>query len=165
RGAWEIIPYAEKNGLNAKEITRAGYGFLFSVTTKYDNDWEEKVPEKAEKVGTTYYGPQKVTATFWNPNYVMKGQNIELERVEGTAGKGTAVWKLPLKTYHFDTIPSESDRKWYTDPDTKDGYYMILIKVEGAGRNDLNTCITKFVEIYGGMYDDIYTRPVPIHEE
>ncbi|NLO76576.1 MAG: hypothetical protein GX092_06885, partial [Clostridia bacterium] len=78
-------------------------------------------------------------------------------------GKGKAIWALPelppyrLKNGEFII----GERKHYTDENVKDGNYLVRIRVEDAGRNNLYTCLTKTVLIHGSMYDDIYTTPVP----
>jgi hypothetical protein len=66
RGSWEIIPYAEEKGLDAKEVTRAGYGFEVKVKTTYQTDWETKVPSKAKPDGGVYKGTASVKVSFYD---------------------------------------------------------------------------------------------------
>jgi outer membrane protein assembly factor BamB len=166
RGSWSIIPYAQEHGLNPNEITKAGYGFEVSVETTYQNDWETKVPDgledTAHPIGGSFSGPTAVIAEFYDTNnHFVK--EIAMERISGTSGKGKAIWALPelppyrLKNGEFII----GERKHYTDENVKDGNYLVRIRVEDAGRNNLYTCLTKTVLIHGSMYDDIYTTPVP----
>ena len=166
RGSWSIIPYAQEHGLNPNEITKAGYGFEVTVETTYYNDWETKVPkgleDTARPIGGSYSGPTAVIAEFYDTNnHFVK--EIAMERISGTSGKGKAIWALPelppyrLKNGEFII----GERKHYTDENVKDGNYLVRIRVEDAGRNNLYTCLTKTVLIHGSMYDDIYTTPVP----
>jgi len=166
RGSWSIIPYAQEQGLNPNEITKAGYGFEVTVETTYQNDWETKVPDgledTARPIGGSYSGPTAVIAEFYDTsNHFVR--EVAMERIAGPSGKGTATWALPvlppyrLKSGEFIT----KERKHYTDEDVKDGNYLVRVRVENAGKNNLYTCLTKTVLIHGSMYDDIYTTPVP----
>ncbi|MDD4146693.1 MAG: CARDB domain-containing protein, partial [Clostridia bacterium] len=166
RGSWEIIPYAQKQGLDPNEITRAGYGFEVTVETTYENDWETKVPtgleDTARPIGGTFSGPTGVYAEFYDTNKHFV-QEVALERTPGSSlGKGKATWVLPqLPPYRLKSGEFVYERKHYTDEDVKDGEYLIRIRVEYAGKNNLYICLLKKVLIWGSMYDDIYTTPVP----
>jgi hypothetical protein len=158
RGSWEIIPYANKNSKNAKEITRAGYGFEVKVKTNYSTDWETKVPKGLENTakpfGTKYYGPSEMYAHIYR-----SGKSNQLEKViklEKTGGDlNQATWELPLQTIKSESGKVYKDRKYYTSIDAPDGYYTIKISSSPAGMNGLEACVIKKVEIYGSMYDDM----------
>ncbi|MEC0167358.1 CARDB domain-containing protein [Paenibacillus graminis] len=156
RGAWEIIPYAKKGGKNPNEITRAGYGIELKVKTTYTTDWETKVPtgleDTAHPLGGEYHGPDTLYASFYGPNGKLEKQ-VKLEKTSGD--KDTATWELPLQTISSDSGKSYQSRKYMTSVNTPDGYYRIKISTDPAGINGLVTCITKQVEVYGSMYDDI----------
>jgi hypothetical protein len=156
RGSWEIIPYAKKNGREAKEITRAGYGFEIKVQTNYTTDWETKVPKglenTAKPIGGKYYGPDQIFAYI----YDSKGKfvkTIELERTSGD--RNSATWELPEVTTKSTSGKSYTDRKFFTDIDAPDGNYTIKIMSSTAGMTGLTVCTTKKVEIWGTMYDDV----------
>lgn len=159
RGSWEIIPWAQQNGLDPNHVTRAGYGFEVKVTTSYDTDWESKVPSGANKIGGSYNGPDKVWVEFYDTRGKYVGK-ANLERTSGTSGKGTAVWQLPEQRYKFSDGQVVYERKHYTSPDIPDGQYQVLVHIENAGRNNLYICKTMNVTIRGSMYDDQYTAPV-----
>ncbi|MGI6605488.1 MAG: CARDB domain-containing protein [Peptococcia bacterium] len=172
RGSWEIIPYAEelskklRTPVDPNEITRAGYGFEVTVVTNYQNDWETKVPDgledTARPIGGTYEGPTRVIAEFYDPNYKFV-KSVEMEQVSGRADKtGECTWMLPATRYTFKDGETIYERKHYTSPDDKDGDYTVRIRVEYAGKNGLYICKLKTVKIWGDMYDDIYTAPLPL---
>lgn len=168
RGSWEIIPYAEelskklRKKVDPNSVTRAGYGFEVTVVTNYENNWEEKIPTGAAAIGGTYNGPEQVVIEFYNTQgYPVK--QLAMEKMpESAEGKGKAVWKLPyLPPYKMGTGEIVYERKHYTSPEVKDGNYRVLIKVEYAGKNGLYICLEDNVIIWGSMYDDIITMPVP----
>jgi hypothetical protein len=172
RGSWEIIPYAKEQSkklrkeVDPNEITRAGYGFEVTAVTNYRNDWENKVPSgyenTARPIGGTFTGPTRVIAEFFNTNrkYV---KGIELEQVSGRTDKiGECTWMLPQTRYTYKTGETIYERKYYTSPDDKDGDYTVQIRVEYAGKHGLYICQQKVVQIWGSMYDDFYTAPVPL---
>jgi hypothetical protein len=173
RGSWEIIPYAEEQSkklrkkVDPNEITRAGYGFEVTVVTNYQNDWESKVPSglanTAQPIGGTFAGPARVIAEFFNPsNKFVKA--VELAQVSGRADRtGQCTWMLPATRYTFKDGETIYERKHYTSPDDKDGNYTVQIRVEYAGKHGLYFCKQKNVEIWGDMYDDIYTAPMPLN--
>ncbi|OMD20179.1 CARDB domain-containing protein [Paenibacillus sp. FSL R7-0337] len=156
RGSWEIIPYAKKSGKDANAITRAGYGIELKVNTTYNTNWETKIPtgleETAYPLGGTYYGPDAVYATFYDPNWKYERQ-VKLEKTGGD--RNNATWELPLTKITSDSGKVYQSRKYMTSMNATDGYYRIKISTDPAGMNGLVTCITKQVEIYGGMYDDV----------
>lgn len=157
RGSWEIIPYANRNGKNPNHITRAGYGFEIKVKTNYNNNWESRVPSRARPHGGYYYGPTAVIASI----YDSKGKlvkDVMLERTSGTTRKGTAIWELPKVAHTFEDGSVVEDRKFYTSVNDPDGNYTVQIKAANAGKHGLAICKQQKVEIYGTMYDDIYTR-------
>lgn len=156
RGSWEIIPYAAKNGLNANEVTRAGYGFEVNVSTDYWNDWETKIPSglagTPSAFGGTYSGPTEVQVEI----YDVAGKLALRTNLEKTSGDNkTATWELPMQTHTVMTGEKVTDRKFYTDVDSKDGDYTVRITAKFAGVNGLSICQTKTVRIYGSMYDDV----------
>lgn len=156
RGSWEIIPYAKKNGKYANEITRAGYGFELTVKTAYTTNWEMLIPVglagTAKAIGGTYYGPAKLYASIYSPSGKLE-KTVELERTSGDRNNGT--WELPKTTKTSESGKKYTDRKYMTSINATDGYYRIKISVDPAGMNGLVTCISKQVEIYGSMYDDV----------
>ncbi|GGG06104.1 hypothetical protein GCM10010912_58430 [Paenibacillus albidus] len=156
RGSWEIIPYAKKNGKNANEITRAGYGIELKVKTDYFTDWESKVPNGLEgtayPIGGTYYGPEAVYATFYTPNGKMERQ-VKLERTSGD--RNNATWELPLQTITSDSGKAYQSRKYMTSVNAADGYYRIKLSTGPSGMNGLVACVTKQVQILGSVYDDV----------
>jgi len=157
RGSWEIIPWAKKNGLNPNEVTRAGYGFEVKVETSYSTDWETKVPEKASKKGGTYYGPDKVTADF----YDTKGRfvkRVNLVPTKGKAGDKNITWELPSEKHTFQDGSTVYERKHYTDINIPDGKYWVKVTVSGAGKSGLCLIQKKAVTIYKDMWEDSYTR-------
>jgi outer membrane protein assembly factor BamB len=160
RGAWAIIPYAREHQLDPNEVTRAGYGFSLLVKTQYQTDWERKVPlglaGTAQPIGGSLSGPTAVIAEFYDTRGD-KVSEVVLERTGGTAGVGEATWELPLTSHTNWDGTLIQQRKHFTGADIPDGDYLIIIKAFGAGRNNLNTCKTKKVRIYGTMYDDQYT--------
>lgn len=156
RGSWEIIPYAKKSGKDANAITRAGYGIELKVNTFYSTNWETKIPTGLEgtayPLGGTYYGPDAVYATFYDSNWKYERQ-VKLEKTSGD--RNNATWELPLAKITSDSGKVYQSRKYMTSVNATDGYYRIKISTDPAGMNSLVTCITKQVEIYGGMYDDV----------
>ncbi|WP_379143676.1 CARDB domain-containing protein [Paenibacillus sp. sgz500992] len=156
RGSWEIIPYANRTGKNANGITRAGYGIELKVKTVYNTNWETKVPDGLEgtayPIGGQYYGPAEVYATFYDPNWKME-RKIKLEKTSGN--RNTATWELPLQTITSDSGKTYQGRKYMTSVNATDGFYRIKISTDPSGMNNLVTCITKQVEIFGSMYDDV----------
>lgn len=156
RGSWEIIPYSKKNGKSANEITRAGYGIELTVKTDYKTNWETLVPSglagTASAIGGSYYGPDKLYATFYNPNGKLE-KTIELERTAGDRNRAT--WELPKTKITSESGKTYMERKYMTSVNAPDGYYRIKISTDPAGMKGLITCITKQVEIYGSMYDDV----------
>jgi hypothetical protein len=157
RGAWEIIPYARGKGLDPDRVTRAGAGFTIRVETNYATDWETKVPAGASAIGGVLKGPEKVTAEFFDTRGRL-AKSIALERTEGTAGVGSAVWQLPESKHIYQDGSTVSNRWFYTDPDIPDGEYQILVKAEGAGLHNLHTCKIDTIRIYGSIYDDLYEK-------
>lgn len=151
RGAWEIIPYARTRGLDPERVTRAGYGFALKVTTKYQSDWENKIPVgpygPAIPVGGNYSGPKKVWVDFYDTRGAFV-RTTALERTGGSLGQGEAYWELPL----------DQNRRHQTAVNIPDGDYMVQIRVEGAGKHGLHTCLEEKVRIFGTMYDDQYIR-------
>ena len=163
RGSWEIIPYAQANGLDPNEITRAGYGFEVKVKTTYRTDWETKVPGPASPHGGIYRGPYKVTAQFYDTS-MRQVDEIELEATNGQPGDTDITWEIPLSRFEFSDGTYAWVRKHYTDVHNKDGYYGVRVIIEDCGRGQLSVCRDKYVTIYGDMYDDIYTRPATAEE-
>jgi len=161
RGSWAIIPYAKANNLDPNEVTRAGYGFTLTVKTNYQTDWERKIPYglagTPKPIGGSFNGPTAVIAEFYDTRGD-KVSEVALERTGGTAGVGEAVWELPLTAHRYLDGSEVRERKHYTAADIPDGDYYIVIKVMGAGKNNLHTCKIKKVRIYGTMYDDQYNR-------
>ncbi|WP_338709193.1 CARDB domain-containing protein [Paenibacillus amylolyticus] len=156
RGSWEIIPYASKKGLDAKKITRAGYGFEVKVKTSYTTDWETKVPKglenTAKPIGGTYSGPKTMTASIYNT----KGQLVKTIQMEKTSGNdNSATWELPETLVKSDSGKTYKDRKFYTSIDSPDGKYTVVIKSGPAGNQGISVCSTQTIEIYGSMYDDV----------
>ncbi len=168
RGSWEIIPYAQEQSkklrklVDPNKITRAGYYFELTVETLYTNDWEEKVPSGATRIGGEFSGPSQVAIEVYDSAGYFK-KEIGLTCLPGSAkGKGKATWVLPwLMPYKLGTGEVIHERKYYTSPDDKDGKYRIVIRVEYAGRNGLYTCLTEEMEIWGSMYDDLVNVPLP----
>lgn len=156
RGSWEIIPYARDNNKDPDQVTRAGYGFELAVKTKYTNDWEEKVPVglegTAKPIGGQYYGPDQVTATI----YDTEGRLVKKITLEKTSGdRNNATWEFPEVTSKSESGKTYKDRKFYTAVDAPDGYYTVRIETSAAGMTGVISCITKKVEIWGSMYDDV----------
>jgi len=156
RGSWEIIPYANKSGKNANAITRAGYGIELKVQTVYTTDWETKVPIGLEgtawALGGHYYGPDVLYATFYDSKWKFE-RKVQLEKTSGN--RNMATWELPLQTFSSESGKSYQSRKYMTSVNAPDGYYRIKISSDPSGLNGLVTCITKQVEIWGSMYDDV----------
>ncbi|MCL1805264.1 MAG: PQQ-like beta-propeller repeat protein [Clostridiales bacterium] len=157
RGAWEIIPYARGKGLDPDLVTRAGAGFTLKVETTYSTDWERKVPSGAHAIGGSYGGPGKVSAEFYDTRGRLV-KTVALERTEGTAGPGKAVWQLPEAKHTYQDGSTASKRWYYTETGVPDGEYQVLVRVEGAGLHNLHTCKRAAVRIYGSIYDDIYGK-------
>lgn len=158
RGSWEIIPWAKENRLNPNEVTRAGYGVEIKVQTKYTTDWETKVPKglegTAKPLGGELKGPTEVRVYIWDTNddYVT---SIGLVKTSGD--DKTATWELPRE--HFKSkFLDIYERKFYTDVKAPDGEYTFEIVAMHAGQNDLSSCFTKKITIYGSMYDDWQTK-------
>ena len=157
RASWEIIPYAQKNGLNPNEITRSGYGFEIKLQTTYNNDWEDHVPAGAAAHGGTYKGPDKAEAEFYDTQGCFV-KYITLVPTKGKAGDKNITWELPLAKFTFSNGETVYERKHYIDINVPDGQYLVKVTVSGAGKTDLCLIQKKYVTIYGDMYDDIYTR-------
>lgn len=165
RGSWEIIPWSQDHGKDPNSVTRAGYGFELTVKTNYDTDWETKVPKgykgTARRIGGSYHGPTKVTATIYNT----RGQKVDTVNMERIAGdQDQATWVLP-KHKAVSPVTGEQyvDRKWYINKNTRDGEYTIKITTDASGKNGLIVCTGKVVTIFGSMYDDtqdlrVYTK-------
>lgn len=176
RGSWEIIPdtkqripkYSGKQGIPYKdiniygwdpnEVTRAGYGFEVKVQTWYTTDWEMKVPDGADAHGGKYYGPRKVTAYFYDTYQHQFVESVSMVATQGKPGDKNITWELPEKKHVFQDGKTIWERKHYTDINTKDGYYEVVVYIEEAGKHDLCLIQAKEVAIYGDAYDDISTR-------
>lgn len=158
RGSWEIIPWASKNGLNANEVTRAGYGFEVKVETTYWTDWETRVSGGASPHGGQYKGPTHVVAQFFDTANRFVEQ-VELVPTGGTRGERNTTWELPLSIHTFPDGKTIQERKHYTRVNIADGKYTVRIIILDCGREPLSICQDKHLTIYGDMYDDIYTRP------
>ncbi len=169
RGSWEIIPWAEDNGLEAYKVTRAGYGFELEVDTTYETDFEnpDKVPKglenTAEPIGGQLWGPQSVRVEFWDTNNRSVGI-VNLIPISGdpnegisTGGKRVVKWALPVVQTTLTNGKKVDERKHYTDVNIPDGKYYVTVYMDGIGKDNLSLCIEDYVTIYGDMYDDIYT--------
>ena len=157
RGAWEIIPYAKKKGLDPNEVTRSGYGFEVKIVTAYDNDWESKVPGGASPHGGTFRGPDEAAADF----YDTKGRFVERTKLvptKGQAGDRNITWELPSQKYTFQDGTAVYERKHYTDINVPDGKYLVKVTVSGAGKTNLCLIQKKYVTIYKDLWEDSYTR-------
>lgn len=138
------------------KLLEYGYGIELKVKTVYNTNWETKVPAGLE--GTAYpivgqyYGPAEVYATFYDSNWKME-RKIKLEKTSGN--RNTATWELPLQTITSDSGKTYHGRKYMTSVNATDGFYRIKISTDPSGMNNLVTCITKQVEIFGSMYDDV----------
>ncbi|MBG9796065.1 hypothetical protein ABD76_27985 [Paenibacillus dendritiformis] len=159
RGSWEIIPWAKEKGLNPNEVTRAGYGVEIKVSTKYTTDWETKVPKGLEGTakpigGPELKGPTEVRVYIWDS----RGDYVTSIGLVKTGGDDkTATWELPEE--HFKSkFLDIYERKFYTDIHAPDGEYTFKIVAMHAGQNDLSSCFTKKITIYGSMYDDWQTK-------
>ncbi|OAB30510.1 CARDB domain-containing protein [Paenibacillus macquariensis] len=159
RGSWAIIPWSAKNGLDPNKVTRAGYGFEIKVTTKYETNWEKKVPVglegTAKPFGGKYVGPSpgEVVAKIYNS----KGNFVETLTLERTSGgdTGTAVWELPKKLHRFQDGQEALERKYYTNKDWSDGDVTVQIVVTDSGsQGNIEGCSSQKVRIYGSMYED-----------
>ncbi|MGG1880325.1 CARDB domain-containing protein [Paenibacillus cisolokensis] len=158
RGSWEIIPWAKKNGLDPNEVTRAGYGVEIKAKTMYTTDWETKVPKglegTAKPIGGELKGPTEVRVYIWDS----RGDYVTSIGLVKTSGDDkTATWELPRE--HFKSkFLDIYERKFYTDVNAPDGEYTFEIVAMHAGQNDLSSCFTKKITIYGSMYDDWQTK-------
>lgn len=157
RGSWEIIPYAQQNNLNPNEVTRAGYGFGLTFTTRYNTDWETKVPSgyenTARPIGTTPKGVQTASATI----YDSAGKYVTTIQLDKTSDDGrNATFELPVKSY-TDPVTNKTynERKFLTDHTAPDGEYRIVVQSGTAGVTGISVCKTFYVTIYGSMYDDM----------
>ncbi|MBP1906758.1 hypothetical protein J2Z32_003422 [Paenibacillus turicensis] len=87
------------------------------------------------------------------------GKSSKLEKViklEKTSGdRNQATWELPKQTMKSESEKTYTDRKYYTSINAPDGYYTIKISGSPTGMNGLEACITKKVEIWGSMYEDM----------
>ena len=162
RGSWEIIPWAQANGLDPNKVTRAGYGFELQVATTYWTDYETKIPDglhnTATPKGGILYGPRYVRAEFWDA-----GNNsveiVELEPVTGTPGGKKVTWVLPETKHTFSDGTQAWERKHYVDIGTTDGRYAVVVHIDSVGKTGLKICKEDYVTIHGDMYDDIYSTP------
>ena len=146
---------------------RAGYGFNFVTTTHY-------LDETA-----SFSGPKKATAYFPDsPNYVDKKVELDKTSTSGPSYNQTAKWELPLiyvENYSGNVFYNKNDsrvdssdefvvkqgeRKWYTDFYTQDGDYVFKVVESGAGKNNLTSCATSYVEVKGTPFDDFVRRSV-----
>ena len=159
RGAWEIIPYARQKGWDPNLVTRAGAGFTIQVETEYTTDWETKVPSGANAAGGKLSGPEKVTAEFYDTRGKLV-KSVPLERTEGAARAGKAIWQLPEERHAYMDGSAAVKRWHFTAVDIPNGEYQILARAEGAGLHALYTCKVGSVRIVGSIYDDIYERIV-----
>lgn len=152
RGSWEIIPYAERHGLDPNQITRAGNGFEITANIQYSTNWETLVPGGASAYGGGYSGPDAVAADIYDSrgDYLT---SINMVKTGGSANDST--WELPMRS--TTTISGEvfNERKFYTEVNAPDGEYTVHIhSLNGNSKTNLSICIDKTVQIYGSMYDD-----------
>ena len=167
RGAWEIIPYAKEKGLDPDKIARAGAGISLRVETIYTTNWEYKVPYGARAYGGGNHSAREVSAEI----YDTRGRLIQKLALEKTAEKGnngprgdtriTQVWELPEISHTYLDGKNARVRCFFTSPELPDGKLRVLVKVSGAGRNGLYSCEIAEAEIYGSVYDDIYSGLSP----
>ncbi len=164
RGAWEIIPYAQKQGLDPDKITRAGAGVYLRVETVFSTDWESRAPDGAEAYGGGAAGPGKAAAEIYDTRgRLIKSLDLEKTRQEESAGpsgetKITQVWELPEESHVYLDGRARKSRRFFTSPDLPDGRLRLLVRISGAGKNLLHTCKLVQAEVYGSIYDDIYNR-------
>ncbi len=168
RGSWEIIPWAEEQGLIASKVTRAGYGFELEVETTYSTDFEDpdRVPKgkggTAVPIGGVLWGPRSVSVEFWDTNNRSVGI-VNLVPISGdptigiSNGKKVVKWGLPEVQTTLADGTKVYERKHYTSVNIPDGKYYVTIYMDGIGKNNLCLCKEDYVTIFGDMYDDIYT--------
>jgi hypothetical protein len=163
RGSWEIIPWAQQNGLNPDEVTRSGYGFEVEVRTSYSTVWETKVPGPAQAQGGTYQGPLKVVADFYDTRGYQVA-SVAMEPTSGKAGDKKITWELPQIRHTFYSGETIYPRFHMTEVDTPDGKYLVRVTLSEAGKTGLCLILEKYVTIYGSMYDDTYIRQASENE-
>ncbi|WP_418789969.1 Athe_2463 domain-containing protein [Phosphitispora sp. TUW77] len=162
RGSWEIIPWAQENGLDPNKVTRAGYGFELEVETIYWTDYETKVPDGIHNTaipkGGILFGPRSVRAEFWDTtnNSV---EIVELEPIFGISGGQKVTWALPETNHTFSDGTQAWERKHYVETDTIDGRYSVVVNIDSVGKTGLRICREDYVTIHGDMYDDMYSTP------
>ncbi|AZK44968.1 hypothetical protein [Paenibacillus lentus] len=126
------------------------------VQTAYSTDWETKVPVglagTARPIGGYYYGPDEVYAGIYNSQGKLE-KTVKLEKTSGD--RNTATWELPEVQVESESGKKYKSRKYFTSVNAPDGEYVVRISTSAAGMNGLQACITKKVEIYGSMYDDV----------
>lgn len=80
-------------------------------------------------------------------------KRIKLEKTGGD--RDSATWEFPEVTNRSESGKVYKDRKYLTSVNAADGNYKVVVSTSGAGMNGLTVCMTKQVEIWGSMYDDV----------
>ncbi|MEX3623652.1 outer membrane protein assembly factor BamB family protein [Viridibacillus arvi] len=154
-------------GTPSPKKLRAGYGFMFDVDTLYIDETD------------TYHGPKRVNTEFPDsPNYVDKINDMNKTKTSGSSLAELSKWELPLifvEKYSGNVFYKKNDsrmdpddelvlaageRRWYTDFYTQDGPYIFKAVARDAGKNNLTSCFTEFVEVKGTPFDDYVRRSV-----
>lgn len=152
RGGWEIIPYAQKERIEANKVTRSGYGIELKVDVSYSTSpgWEKLPSPKATPYGSNYINRLRNVKVYANlPN----GQRVEMVRTKNSQNNVT--FELPEITY----TPAGINEKWKgrffsMPPRTPDGKYPFTIDIVGGGENNLSCTIKDEIYIYGDVFRD-----------
>ncbi|MGG1021174.1 hypothetical protein ABE151_17605 [Bacillus paralicheniformis] len=170
--------YTSLNIPEKYQTRRAGYGFDYTLTTKYINEDDLSNGKESNQTNTympttTEYLPYKeVTWNSPSNNLKIKGYKVSLEKTSSTGSEHnkTTQWKLP-KYYveefsgnvfltpdhekrNYDDKVLDGGRKWYLDFKQPDGTYTFNSLSENAGINKLNTCVVGTVEVKGSIIGD-----------
>ena len=84
-------------------------------------------------------------------------QTVSLVPTSGKAGDNKITWELPQTTYTYQDGTRVTLRKHFVSETIKDGRYLVRVTIEGAG-HDLCLIRSRYVTIYGDLFDDSYTR-------
>ncbi|CAI6330708.1 ABC transporter C-terminal domain-containing protein [Bacillus subtilis] len=157
---------------------RAGYGFEYTVTTKYVN--EDDASNGTESSQISSFMPTMVkhlpyeNETWKSPsnNLKISGYRVSLEKNSSTGEKHniTSKWNVPkyyVEEFSGNVFTTTDDehrnhddklldggRKWYLDFDQPDGTYTFTSLSQNAGVNKLNTCITGDIKVEGSIIGD-----------
>ncbi|MEK5105058.1 hypothetical protein MKX83_24255 [Cytobacillus sp. FSL M8-0252] len=165
------IPEEHKN-------RRAGFGFEYTISTRYvneDSETNSESPNNAKSYMPTLIEHLPYKDSTWNsPTNKLKISGFEVPlqntKTTGNSKDQKKEWKVPVyfveefsgnvfltenhseRNYHDNLL--DGGRKWFLPFEQPDGIYEFTTLIENAGVNNLNTCVIGEVEVNGSIIGD-----------